>query len=482
VTPRLERLAQARLYLVAPIVLRAGRLSDLIEPLAEAGVDVFQLRDKHASREDLLAAGRACATAARRAGALLVVNDDPYLAAEVDADGVHLGQLDGSLVAARAVLGPGRIIGRTTRGGDALRAAHEEGADYASVGPVWETATHPTRSPVGLAPCAAARRSAPLPWFALGGVDERRIGRLAALGVPGVAVVRAIVDAADPIAVARSLRVRLDARPRVLTIAGSDSGGGAGIQADVKAISAAGGFPLCAITALTAQSTLGVHAVQAAGPTFVREQFDAVAADIGVDAVKCGMLGDAATVSATAAAIATLDPTDEVPVVVDPVMRAEAGSSLLADGGIDVYRSSLLPLATVITPNLHEAQALAGSTSDDAAALALALHATLGCAVIVTGGHGPTGDDVLCVAGEIIRIPGVRLPRATTHGAGCTHSSTLATLLARGETLVAAATGAKAVATAAVARGLPYGAGAGPVDVFGPPDGCGSRAWHGSRM
>src|SRR5581483_8089199 len=258
----------------------------------------------------------------------------------------------------------------------------------------------------------------------------------------------------------------LGAVPRVLTIAGSDSGGGAGIQADIKAISHAGGFPLCALTALTAQSTLGVDAVSSVEPRFVRRQVATVAADIGLDGVKTGMLGSAEIVEAVAAALEDLDPADEVPVVVDPVLRAESGSPLMARGGEEALRRRLLPLASVITPNLLEAQALAGSDRDDAEHLARRLHERHGCAVIVTGGHGATSADVVCDAEGVTAIPGPRLPRTTTHGAGCTHSSTLAALLARGVPLREAAAGAKRAATRAVRGGRPFGAGAGPVDVM----------------
>jgi hydroxymethylpyrimidine/phosphomethylpyrimidine kinase len=253
----------------------------------------------------------------------------------------------------------------------------------------------------------------------------------------------------------------------VLTIAGSDSGGGAGIQADIKAISHAGGFPLVAVTALTAQSTTGVDAVVGIPADFVRRQIALVGADLGLDAVKTGMLGTVDVVTAVAAELAALDPVDAVPIVVDPVMRAEAGSSLLAPGGEDAYRAQLLPRATVITPNLFEAQALADLDVDDAERLARTLHERYGCAVLVTGGHGATADDVLCDGHGVTRLPGVRLPRPTTHGAGCTHSATLATMLGRGDPLREAAIGAKRAATEAVRHGLPFGAGAGPVDVFG---------------
>ena len=457
------RIADARIYVIAPAHLRAGRLADLIGPL---GADIVQLRDRQLAPAALLAEARACADAARRAGCLFLVNDDPVLARDAGADGVHLGQDDGSIAAARAIMGGG-IVGRTTRGGAALAQAAVEGADYASVSPVWETATHPTRPPVGLSAVADAARASALPWFALGGIDERRALRVAALGARRIAVVRAVTEASDPAVVVARLREALDARPRVLTVAGSDSGGGAGIQADIKAISRAGGFPLVAVTALTAQTTTGVHGVIATPPAFVRDQIRLVAGDIGLDAVKTGMLGTPETVAAVAAELAELDEADEIPVVVDPVMRAEAGSPLLAPGGDDAYRTLLLARATVITPNLYEAQALAGLDVDDAARLAQVLHERHGCAVIVTGGHGATADDVLCDRHGVTRIRGVRLDRRTTHGAGCTHSASLAAMLAHGRPLREAAASAKSAATEAVRHGLPYGSGAGPVDVYG---------------
>jgi len=464
---RRRRLADTRLYVVSPARMRAGRLADLIPALARAGVDLVQLRDRSLPDEQLEAQAAACAAAAAACGVLFVVNDLPELARAAGADGVHLGQGDSAIASARALLGPDRLIGRSTRGGDQLDAAADEGADYASVGPLWETPTKPGRPATGLAPAAAAARAARIPWFAIGGIDERRVMRAAAIGTRRVVVVRAVVDAEDPEGAARRLRARLvDATPRVLSVAGSDSSGGAGIQADIKAIVRAGGFPTCAITALTAQTTVGVRAVQVTSPQTVADQIACAAEDIGVDAVKTGMLGAPEIVEAVADALRGA-PLDGAPIVVDPVLRAESGARLLGDGGEDAYRRALLPIASVITPNLFEAQALAGDDSDDATRLARVLHERHGCAVIVTGGHGPRSADVLCDADGLTEIPGVRLPRLTTHGAGCTHSATLAALLARGLPLREAAAEAKRAATRAVRAGLPFGEGAGPVDVSG---------------
>ncbi|MGI9117371.1 MAG: bifunctional hydroxymethylpyrimidine kinase/phosphomethylpyrimidine kinase [Gaiellales bacterium] len=462
---RLALLAASRLYVIGPADLRAGRLAEQLPEMAQAGATVFQLRDRTIGRERLIDEARACAAAARAAGALLLVNDDPELAMLVDADGVHLGQDDGAIDWGRGIVGPDRIVGRTTRGGDALAQAAAEGADYASVSPLWATPTKPDREPTGLANAIAAVRDGTIPWFALGGLDPQRVRRLGALGVPRVAAVREIAEAENPATAVTALLDALDTAPRVLTLAGSDSGGAAGIQADVKAIATAGGYPLTAITALTAQDTLGVHAVHPVPAAFVAQQARVVIDDLGVDAVKTGMLGSADVVEAVAGVVASLDPTLLIPVVVDPVMRAESGAALLDVDARRTLLEVLLPHATVATPNLLEAQALAGLATDDAAELARAIHDRAGCAVIVTGGHGPSAADTLCVAGSITAIPGERHPARTTHGAGCTYASTLATLLGGGVPLAEAATRAKAVASGAVLHGRHYGAGAGPVDV-----------------
>jgi len=463
---RRRRLAEARLYLVAPASIRASRLADAIPALARAGVDLVQLRDRSLSDADLLREATDCAAACAASGVLFIVNDSPPLARAVGADGVHLGQEDGAVEGARALLGPDRLVGRSTRGGDLLERAAAEGADYASVGPVWETPTKPGRAPIGLAPVAAAARAARIPWFAIGGLDERRTLRVRAVGARRAVVVRAVAESADPAAAAARIRERItDGAPRVMTVATTDSGGGAGIQADTKAIAQAGGFPMCAVVALTAQSTVGVDAVATLDPAFVAQQVATVVGDIGLDGLKTGMLATPELVEATADALADLDPADEISIVVDPVLRAESGASLMAAGGEEAYRRALLPLATVITPNLAEAQALTGSDRDDAEWLARTLHERHGCAAIVTGGHGATSADLLCDGGGVLAIPGVRLARHSTHGAGCTHSATLATLLASGLPLREAAAGAKRAATGAVRGGRPLGAGAGPVDV-----------------
>ena len=250
---------------------------------------------------------------------------------------------------------------------------------------------------------------------------------------------------------------------RCLTIAGSDSGGGAGIQADLKAFARAGCFGMSAIVALTAQNTVGVTAVQEVAPEFVRAQLDAVFSDIGVDAAKTGMLFSREIIETVAAFLAD----NPVPLVVDPVMLSAAGAQLLQEDAVETLVEELFPLATVVTPNLHEAQALAGVDTEDRGVLAEQLHSLGAPAVLVTGGHGEHAVDHLFTSGRHIQFAVPRHDIAATHGAGCTHSATLAALLARGSSLEDAARGAAEAAADAVGHGLVgLGEGEGPVDVL----------------
>ena len=251
--------------------------------------------------------------------------------------------------------------------------------------------------------------------------------------------------------------------PRCLTIAGSDSGGGAGIQADLKAFAAAGCHGMTAIVALTAQNTVGVDAVHEVPTDFVRAQLDAVFDDIGVDAVKTGMLFSAAIIETVAEALAAT----RSPLVVDPVMIASSGAKLLRDDAVESLVERLFPLATVVTPNLLEAQALAGISSVSRRELAERIHELGAGAVVVTGGHGADAIDHLYDGGRHVEIPVERHEVAATHGAGCTHSATLAAGLAKGLTLEEAARAAARAAADAVRYGLTeLGAGEGPVDVL----------------
>jgi hydroxymethylpyrimidine/phosphomethylpyrimidine kinase len=251
--------------------------------------------------------------------------------------------------------------------------------------------------------------------------------------------------------------------PRCLTIATSDSGGGAGIQADLKAFAAAGAHGMSALVALTAQNTIAVTAVHELPPEFIRAQLDAIAEDIGVDAAKTGMLFSREIIETVAE---WLDGRS-LPLVVDPVLIASSGAQLLQDDAVETLVGRLFPLATVVTPNLPEAEALTGLTGASRRELAERLVELGAAAALVTGGHGETAVDHLFDGREHVELPVERLDVRATHGAGCTHSATLAALLARGLPLVEAARGASLAATAAVRNGLvELGSGEGPVDVL----------------
>lgn len=248
--------------------------------------------------------------------------------------------------------------------------------------------------------------------------------------------------------------------PRVLSVASSDSGGAAGIQADIKAIARCGAHGMTAIVALTAQNTLGVTAIQELPPAFVRAQIDAVLDDIGGDAAKTGMLFSVPLIEAVAQA---LEPR-ALPLVVDPVMVASTGAVLLREDAVETLIRRLFPLATVVTPNLPEAQALTQAKTEDRAELAERLAAMGAAAVVITGGHGTDPVDHLFDGSAHVPIPVTRLPLAATHGAGCTHSAALAAGLAAGLPLADAARQAAVIASDAVAHGLEkLGGGEGPV-------------------
>jgi hydroxymethylpyrimidine/phosphomethylpyrimidine kinase len=252
-----------------------------------------------------------------------------------------------------------------------------------------------------------------------------------------------------------------------LTIAGSDSGGGAGIQADLKTFSALGVFGMSALTAITAQNTQGVTAVHEIPPEIVAAQIDAVLADIGADAVKTGMISSSEIIQVVTAkvrehGISTL--------VVDPVMVATSGDRLLREDAVEALRTELLPLAMVVTPNLPEAEVLVGREIAGLDAMREAAKAIVGLgvrSVVVKGGH-LAGDatDVFYNGDRFVELPARRIETTSTHGTGCTFASAIAALLARGESLEDAITGAKVYVTAAIERAYPIGHGHGPVHHF----------------
>jgi hydroxymethylpyrimidine kinase / phosphomethylpyrimidine kinase / thiamine-phosphate diphosphorylase len=338
-----------------------GRLIERVTAALRGGVRVVQYRDKSQPTEQQVAIAREIGRLCRLAGALFLVNDSPQLALASEADGVHLGQGDGSIGEARSILGPGRIIGVSTRTVDQALRAQSEGADYIGLGAMFTTGSKSDAELVGVQRLQEVRQAVSIPIVAIGGIGRDNAGSVIDAGADAVAVISAVMGADSPAVAAREIALLFNRRlpfprGRVLTIAGSDSGGGAGIQADLKTAALLGGYGMSAITALTAQNTLSVSGVHPVPAEFVEAQIEAVLADIGADVVKTGMLFSAEIVSAVARAIERF----ALPAVIDPVMLAKGGSPLLREEAVAALGSELLPRAYLLTPNLPEAEALTG--------------------------------------------------------------------------------------------------------------------------
>jgi hydroxymethylpyrimidine kinase/phosphomethylpyrimidine kinase/thiamine-phosphate diphosphorylase len=446
-----------------------GRLAERVAAALRGGARVVQYRDKSRPAEAQVVVARELGRLCRQAGAVFLVNDSPQLALLSEADGVHLGQGDGSIGEARSILGPGRIIGVSTRTVDQALAAQSEGADYIGLGAIYPTGSKNNAELVGLERLSQVRQAVTLPIVAIGGIDRDNAGAAIDAGAEAVAAISAVMGADAPAVAARELALLFNRqlpypRGRILTVAGSDSGGGAGIQADLKTAALLGSYGMSAITALTAQNTLGVSGVHPVPVEFVEAQVEAVLADIGADVVKTGMLFSAEIVSAVARAIERF----ALPAVIDPVMLAKGGSPLLRKEAVAALCSDLLPRAYLLTPNLPEAEALTGlpvRTEAEMEQAARRLQAMGARNVLLKGGHLPgeavdlllTGKDLHC-----FRSP--RINTRHTHGTGCTYAAAIATLLAQGLPLVEAVGRAKAFLTTAIKTAVPLGAGHGPVN------------------
>lgn len=474
--------ADLSLYLVTDAELCGDRgVVETVRRAVDGGVRIVQLRDKAATDaetvEQLIALSRVI-----DGRALLVVNDrlDAAVAARARGarvDGVHLGQGDASVLRARAALGPDALVGLTANSPahlDAVRALPAGTVDYLGVGVIRPTTTKPDHpAPLGIDGFRAFVANSPLPCVAIGGVGIDDTEALRDAGAVGLAVVSALCAAVDPTATAGALRRRWRAGsvPRVLSIAGSDPSGGAGIQADLKSIAANGGYGMAVLTALTAQNTKSVRVVHVPPADFLRAQLDAVSDDVVIDAVKIGMLADADVIRTVGA---WLDAVRPPIVVLDPVMVATSGDRLL-DPEAERALRELLGHATLVTPNLAELAVLTGreiSDWEDALSAANDLSDEISAAVLVKGGHltGDEAPDALVDARRGLRqeFTAPRISTTSTHGTGCSLSSALATLLARGEEPGAAVRAARAWLRESIREGeaLRVGGGHGPISHF----------------
>ena len=490
------------LYLVTDRPLSGGRdMAWIVREAAAGGVTMVQIREKECSTSKFITLARELKTALQPLGIPLIINDRIDVALAVDADGVHIGQSDMPYTMARQLLGPDKIIGLSVETLDEVIAANALDVDYIGISPVYATPTKTdTLTPFGLEGVAEVLRLTRHRCVAIGGMNRDTIGEVIARGVEGVAVVSAIVAADSPreaseelAAIIRKQRTHLnppcegglkfpactapsltgrDGVGLVLTIAGSDSGGGAGIQADIKSISANGCFAASAITAITAQNTLGVNAVEGLSIDIIEGQIEAVLSDIGADSIKIGMLHSTEVVRCVARMLRKYNIKD---VVLDPVMVSTSGHKLIEDSAIAVLRTELIPLARVITPNIPEAEILLGAPIErqgDLPSAARRLAEMYGVSVLLKAGH-LVNDELIDIfynreTGETTELSAQRVDTPNTHGTGCTLSSAFAAQLAKGLPLTEAARAAKAYINAAIVHGAfqTIGHGHGPVCHF----------------
>lgn len=462
---------------IAGVYLITDQQDNLLERVARAlrgGVATLQYRAKDKPYEFCLEEGNRLKQLCSRLGSLFIVNDDLKLAHDLDADGVHLGQDDGSPQQARELLGPNKIIGVSTHNLEEALKAEADGADYLGFGAMYPTDSKSITHMPGTSGLAAIRDRVKLPIVAIGGISPANACRVIEAGADAVAVISSVLSAPRPEVAATELRLlfnRLAPYPRgaVLTIAGSDSGGGAGIQADLKTITLLGSYGASAITALTAQNTKGVKSIHGIPPSFVRDQIDTVLTDLPIDLIKTGMLHTPAIISLLADYLT--EQTHYYPVVIDPVMVAKGGASLLELDAVSIFQDTLLPHAYLLTPNIPEAERLINCRINSETSMEQAarqLHSMGAANVLLKGGHMSGGDavDMLFDGQTVHRFSSERFFTSATHGTGCSFASAIAAYLAQGEPLKEAARLAKNFITTAIRLARPMGKGHGPINHY----------------
>lgn len=462
---------------VSGVYLITDQGDDLVDRVAQAlrgGVSALQYRAKNKEYGECLMVGGELKRLCARFGTTFIVNDNVQLAKELDADGVHLGQEDGNIADARALLGPDKVIGTSTHNLEEALRAEQDGADYIGFGAMYPTGSKIISHLPGVEGLESIRGSVKIPIVAIGGISNVNACRVIEAGADALAVISSVLSSLRPdVAVAElSLlfnRVRPFPRGAVLSVAGSDSGGGAGIQADIKTITLLGSYAATVLTALTAQNTRGVSSIHGLPPSFVYDQLDAVLSDISIDVIKTGMLHTPAIISALAERLGERNVL--IPMVIDPVMVAKGGAALLECEAVKVFSDQLLPLAYLLTPNVPEAERLLGRSIKNEAEMeqaAVDLHALGAANVLVKGGHmsGRLSTDILFDGSICRRVSSERIFTSNTHGTGCSYASAIAALLAQGEPLLTAVERSKSFITSAIRLARPLGNGHGPVNHF----------------
>ncbi len=448
-----------------------GQLLEKVALALTGGVKIVQYRAKDIRPEERRTMAHKLCELCHQHEALFIINDFPELAREVDADGVHLGQDDMTAVEARQIIGRNKLIGISSHNVEEALKAEAQGADYVAIGAIFPTGTKSNTTEVGLTMLKKVRKAVRVPLVAIGGITPAGAFDALEAGADAVAVISGIMADSNPARAAKEYSLlfnRNNPQPngRVLTIAGSDSGGGAGIQADIKTITLLGSYASSVLTALTAQNTLGVQETYAVYTDFVEKQLTAVLDDIGTDTVKTGMLAWGGIVTRVAKVIES----HSLLAVVDPVMVAKGGESLLDREAHDSLISRLLPQSYLMTPNLPEIEALTGIDPKSVPEMIEAgrqLQELGARNVLVKGGHlNAEATDILLMGNDVYEMTAQRYETVNTHGTGCTLSSAIATFLAQGYPLQRAVERAKRFISLAIQHSVQLGHGHGPVNHF----------------
>lgn len=462
---------------ISGVYLITDQGDNLIERVCLAlrgGISVLQYRAKGKEHDVCLVEGKELKRLCAVYGVSFIVNDDIQLAKELDADGVHLGQDDGSVADARAALGADRIIGKSTHNLEEALLAETDGADYIGFGAMYPTESKVISHLPGTAGLAAIRKQIKIPVVAIGGITADNACRVIEAGADALAVISSVLSSPRPdISVAELVllfnRIRQFPRGAVLSLAGSDSGGGAGIQADTKTITLLGSYAATVLTALTAQNTKGVSSIHGLPPSFVLDQLDTVLSDIPIDVIKTGMLHTPAIISAVAERLR--ERKILIPLVIDPVMVAKGGAALLEREAVQVFCDQLLPQAYLLTPNIPETERLLGrpiKSDKEMEQAARDLHALGAANVLIKGGHltGRLSTDILFDGSQCHAFSSERFFTSNTHGTGCSYASAIAAFLAQGEPLLQAVEKAKKFISAAIRLARPLGKGHSPVNHY----------------
>lgn len=475
-----------------------------VEAAILGGVTMVQLREKTLDDVAFLALAKKVKSVTDRYNVPLIINDNLYVAKEAGCSGVHVGQSDAECVVARKELGAGAIVGvSVTTVEEAIKAA-AEGADYLGVGAMFTTLSKEDAASVSLETLSEITSAVSIPVVAIGGINYENLRQFKETGIAGISVISAILSHREPQLITKAscelyngicetLALTTSRLTPVLTIAGSDCSGGAGIQADLKTFAAHDKYGMSVITALTAQNTLGVTNIANLSPDFVRDQLKAVFEDIKPSAIKIGMVSSPDIIRVIADELARLNEYGEsskIPIVLDPVMVSTSGSKLIEDEAISALISDLMPLVTMITPNIHEAELLSKikiESKEDMIKAAQIISTFYSGAILIKGGHlkessadllyYPTEKDGKIAKYEKYEKTGfndtayythwfeqMRISNPNTHGTGCTLSSAIACALAETTHLTEAVAEAKAYVTGALYSGLDLGMGSGPLN------------------